>query len=121
MKDNIPDHRKFGYAFNREIEEIEREIAAELGVDPEKFDPRVFFGARRRYEDRHRNDPSLRRRLGKSLGAIPAKRALSGRDDLYRAALEAIRDGHNDPRTLARDTLAGITSISHGPRKPSDL
>jgi hypothetical protein len=96
---DLPDHLKFGYAHMIEAREIERELRATglSGAD-------LYFATSRQYEARHKNDPSYRERVQKWLATSSTPKPV----DLIRRALEQIRDGHNDPRTLARDVLAAI-------------
>ena len=91
-----PDHMKFGYDHMLEMRDIEAELRARgvTGVA-------LHFQAVARYEEIHKNDPSYRERQTKWL----ATQVASTPDDLFRKALEEIRDGHNDPRALARSVL----------------
>lgn len=94
---DLPDHRKFGYAHMVEMCEIEATHRAKgLGG------AELYFASVREYEQRHRSDPSYRDRVQKWL----ATSSTPAPDNLLRQALEQIRDGHNDPRSLARDVLA---------------
>lgn len=93
---DLPDRHKFGYAHMVETREIERELRATglVGAD-------LYFATSREYEARHKGDPSYRERVQKWLATSSTPMPV----DLIRQALEQIRDGHNDPRTLAREVL----------------
>lgn len=97
--DTLPAHRKFGYSHMMEMREIESELLASglRGAD-------LYFASVGRYEERHKDDPTYRERHHKWL----ATSATPDPPDLIRQALEQIRDGHNDPRALAREVLACI-------------
>lgn len=92
----IPDHQKLGYDQMLEMREIEAGLQAKgiTGVA-------LHFETVRHYEERHKNDPTYRERQSKWL----ATQVAGTPDDLLRRALEEIRDGHNDPRGLARSVL----------------
>lgn len=87
----------------REIEDGLR-AAGFRGVD-------LYFASIRHYEHRHKFDLTFKQRQdvarerGESWVSTPSTETPK---DLIRQALEQIRDGHNDPRTLARDVLAAI-------------
>lgn len=108
-KDDLPLHRKFGYARMVEMQEITKEIAEELGVDPHTFNPKVYFESLHRYEQRHKNDLNMRQRQAKARreGArwIDGPNRKPSDLDRYREALEKIAAGHNDPRALAKEVL----------------
>lgn len=93
--DGMPLHRKFGYDHMVEMAAIRAELAGYGMTSTE-----LHFAAVQTYEDRHSNDPSYRERCDARL-ALPT----SARPDPFREALERIRDGHNDPRGLAREIL----------------
>lgn len=94
---NFPLHRKFGYEHMVEMCEIERGLRATglIGAD-------LYFASVSQYEKRHKNDPSYSERHAAWLATL----STPAPTDLLRQALEQIRDGHNDPRTLAREVLA---------------
>lgn len=94
--DDIPPHRKFGYAHMIEMREIEDNLRSSgfSGAD-------LYFASVRQYETRHKSDPSYREMSQKWL----ATQSTPKPTDLIRQALEQIRDGHNDPRALARAVL----------------
>lgn len=96
MKDHLPDHLKFGYAHMMEMREIEKTLRSS-GLDGAE----LYFASVKEYETRHKNDPSYRYRHEKWLATSSTPMP----PDLLRQALEQIRDGHNDPRSLARETL----------------
>ncbi|RUW56835.1 hypothetical protein [Mesorhizobium sp. M8A.F.Ca.ET.021.01.1.1] len=98
MKDDIPVERKFGYAHTMERHLIEAELEA-AGVPM----PDRMFQASAIQMERHKNDPSFRERQEAARALAPT--AAPSLLDRYREALEAIRDGHNDPRDLARKVL----------------
>jgi hypothetical protein len=100
----MPLHRKLGYDHMMEMRAIERELRLD-GLDGTD----LYFEAIRLYAKRHENDPSYRQRqeAARSRGEKwVGSASLPHADDLLRKALEEIRDGHNDPRTLAREVLA---------------
>jgi len=84
-------HRKFGYDHMLEMREIEERLRANgvTGVA-------LHFAAVAQYEKAHADDPTYRQRQQTTVQSQP---------DLLRRALEEIRDGHNDPRALARQVL----------------
>jgi hypothetical protein len=94
--DDFPIERKLGYDHAVEMAAIEKRLRAEgvTGVA-------LHFEAVRRYEVAHRNDPTFKDRQKKWLATCAA----NTRPDLFRLALVEIRDGHNDPRGLARRVL----------------
>lgn len=93
-----PIHRKFGWEHAQEMREIEAQLRAEGVTDYAT----LHFAAVDRYVDRHKNDPTFRQRQE----TVSAGRPVKPTDlERFRLALEAIRDGHNDPRSLARDVL----------------
>lgn len=91
-----PDHLKFGYDHMVEMAQIRAELAAQ-GVTGTK----LHFAAISQYEKRHTNDPTYAERCAvrRNAGPIPVAGSLV-------EALRLIRDGHNDPRALAREVLA---------------
>lgn len=97
MKDDRPIHLKFGYDHMVEMASIRAELMAQgqQGMA-------LHFNAIRAYEARHVGDPTYAEKCA-------ARRRLDmhnpDRFDPLRVALELIRDGHNDPRGLARETL----------------
>lgn len=98
--DDLSDHLKFGYAHMMEMREIERGLrAAGLGGTD------LYFASIGEYEARHKNDPSYRETHQKWLATSSTPKPV----DLIRQALEQIRDGHNDPRALAREVLDAVT------------
>lgn len=109
MKEDRPIHLKFGYEHMLEMRQIRRNLRAE-GFDGVS----LYFAARRAYDRRHENDLSWRQRqeIAREAGAkwvLPAERDdLPSDYDVLRAALEAIRDGHNDPRALAARVLSEV-------------
>lgn len=92
----LPEHRRVGYEFNREMREIEERLigAGMTGAE-------LHFAKVSEYEKRHRNDPSFRERQAEWLKVV----LTSAPADPFRRVLEQIRDGHNDPRALARMAL----------------
>ncbi len=96
-RDDLPAHRKFGYAQAVELTEIRNGLIATglTGVE-------LHFATVRTYEARHANDPTYRERqqewLSKTKPFI----------DPCIEALKLIRDGHNDARELARITLEAV-------------
>jgi len=108
--DDVPDHLKFGYAHMMEMRTIEAEQRA-AGLSGTE----LYFACIRHYEARHRGDPSFRQRQeiarvnGEAWVGTPSTPSL---DDLLRQALEQIRDGHNDPRSLAREVLDAVNGQS---------
>lgn len=94
---SLPLHRKFGYEHMLEMQRIEAALRANgvTGIE-------LHFAAVRTYEALHRGDPSYRERQKAWLATSTAET----KPDLFRVALEEIRDGHNDPRALARQVLA---------------
>jgi hypothetical protein len=87
----LPLHQKFGYSHMIEMRAIEDRLRANgiTGVA-------LHFAAVAEYEAAHKNDPIYSER---KIAAKPEQ------NNLFRLALEEIRDGHNDPRTLARTVL----------------
>lgn len=96
---DLPAHRKFGYAHMIEMREIERDLKSS-GLDGAD----LYFASVKQYEKRHKDDPSFRETSAKWL----ATQSTPAPTDLLRQALEQIRDGHNDPRSLAREVLAAL-------------
>lgn len=94
--DDLPVHLKFGYARMMEMREIERGLRTS-GLDGVE----LYFASIRQYEARHKDDPSYRESQKKWL----ATSSTPAPTDLLRQALEQIRDGHNDPRAMAREVL----------------
>lgn len=94
----IQNHKKLGYYHMLEMREIENDLR-EQGVTGVA----LHFEAVRLYEIAHKNDLTYRERQTKWL----ATQIASTKNDLFRKALEEIRDGHNDPRALARLVLGG--------------
>lgn len=106
MNRDRPDHLKFGYDHMVEMAALRTELEAKgfSGVQ-------LHFEAIRRYEQRHKGDPTYAERCN-------ARRVLpySARPDPLRETMEMIRDGHNDPRTLAREILLLIDAAdAHAP------
>lgn len=56
---DLPAHRKFGYEYNREMDEIEAELIAK-GYDKGSIE--LTFAARKVYAERHKNDLTYRQR-----------------------------------------------------------
>lgn len=96
-----PDHMKLGYDHMVEMHGIEDALRADgvTGVQ-------LHFAAIRTYEALHKNDPSYRERQDAARGErwVGSASILSPADLMWKA-LEEIRDGHNDPRALARAVL----------------
>ena len=97
---DIPTHLKFGYARMMEMREIESELYA-TGLRGAE----LYFASTAKYMERHKNDPTYRERAQKWLATSCTPEPV----DLIRQALEQIRDGHNDPRALAREVLDAVT------------
>ena len=100
--DDLPDHLKFGYAHMMEMREIESGL---LAFDASLKGADLHFACVHEYQTRHRGDPTYRERVQKWLATSSTPKPV----DLIRQALEQIRDGHNDPRALARDVLAAVS------------
>jgi hypothetical protein len=98
--DGVPIERKLGYDHAVEMAEIAGRYRRQ-GLDGVE----LHFASIRHYENRHRDDPTYKERQAKWLATQVAATPI----DLLRVALEEIRDGHNDPRALAREVLEGIT------------
>lgn len=103
----LPLNRKLGYDHMLEMRVIENELRAS-GITERIF---LHFEAVRRYEEKHRNDPSYRERneawkLAYTIDAGPSD------FEILKRALEEIRDGHNDPRLLAKQTLDAVAPTS---------
>ena len=98
--DLLPDHKKFGYDYMIEMHEIEEQLLAE-GVQPGVG---LHFKAITRYQENHKNDPSFAERCVEMDKRWRAN-AKPSQFDIFKIALEEIRDGHNDPRSLAREVL----------------
>jgi hypothetical protein len=96
---NVPAHLKFGYAHMVEMREIEDALRTS-GLHGTE----LHFACVRQYEVRHKDDPTYRQRQQAWL----ATNSVQSFRDLLRQALEEIRDGHNDPRALARQVLDTI-------------
>ena len=94
---DCPTHLKFGYAHMIEMREIESALRTTGLTGAE-----LYFASVKQYETRHKDDPTYRERHQKWL----ATSSTPSPPDLLRQALEQIRDGHNDPRALAREALA---------------
>ncbi len=96
----IPLHRKLGYDHMLEMREIEARIRSRAdgttGIA-------LHFEAIRHYEIAHKDDPSFRQRQKNQ----EVKHVYTN-EHWLRLALEEIRDGHNDPRALARAVLEKI-------------
>jgi hypothetical protein len=100
MREDIPLQRKLGYDYLVEMAKIRAELC---NAKPDITGIELHFEAVRTYENRHVNDPSYRERQQRWLVQATT------RIDPYYALLDAliqIADGHNDPGTLARETLA---------------
>ena len=101
--DDLPLHRKLGYQHMLEMAEIRAKLSAEGHTGP-----KLHFMAVQAMELRHANEPTFAER---SAAWLAKQRAAPSTQDNVSAALEAlrlIRDGHNDPRVLAREVLALI-------------
>lgn len=92
MKDSIPIERKFGYGHMVEMAAIRAALASLHWTETE-----LHFAAIRVYEERHAGEPTYRERCA-------ARRQITAPSPM-REALMLIRDGHNDPRALAREIL----------------
>jgi hypothetical protein len=96
--DTMPIQHKLGYDQMQEMSEI-RLALANQGVTGTI----LHFRAVSEYERRHCGEPSYRERqqawLARQKPSAPVL-------DYLILALREIRDGHNDPRTLAREVLA---------------
>lgn len=109
-----PDHLKFGYAAMIERAEIRRRLIND-GADPNSV--ALHFAVEKEYDTAHASDPTYRettQRLMAQWGPGARRQqeafaqdgeALALRDAAL-AALRQIAEGHNDPRTLAREVLA---------------
>lgn len=106
-----PIHLKFGYPHMIEMREIETELRAK-GLTGTA----LHFAVIAESEVRHKDDLPYRerQRLARERGETWAGggHTLSSDTDLLRAALEEIRDGHNDPRALAAKVLEKLTEES---------
>lgn len=56
------DRTRFGYEYNQEMERHARQVSAEMGVDPERFNAEVFFEASKRIDREHLGKPRFRER-----------------------------------------------------------
>lgn len=104
IMNELPLHRKLGYDHMLEMREIESRLRKQ-GL----FGVNLYFESVRAYDARHNADLTYRQRqdAAKARGEKwVSSNEVRLPDDLLRKALEEIRDGHNDPRTLARDVLA---------------
>lgn len=105
-RSDIPIQHKFGYEHMVEMQQIEDEhrVAGLSGME-------LFFASIRTYEGRHKSDPTFKqkqqaaRARGEDWIGTPS---IPSTTDLLRQALEEIRDGHNDPRALARAVLGSL-------------
>lgn len=96
---DTPTHLKFGYQHMLEMGRIDAEMRNKGLVGAE-----LHFACVKQYEVNHKDDPSYRQRQKKWLATASAPAPT----DLLRQALEQIRDGHNDPRALARKVLSAV-------------
>ena len=107
-RDDRPIHLKFGYEHALEMAQIRKNLEAE-GFSG----PALHMEAARCYERRHKHDLPyrVRQQIAKENGEAWAGGAppVPTEADILRAALEAIRDGHNDPRALAAEVLAKVS------------
>lgn len=100
---SLPLHRKLGYDHMLEMREIEAALRAK-GLSGTA----LHFAAVEEHERRHADDPTFRQMqdAARARGAgWVAPMDAPNREDLFRRALERIRDGHNDPRRLAHTVL----------------
>lgn len=96
-------HRKFGFDHVVEMREIESALRTTglVGIA-------LYFASVQEYSVRHANDPTYRQRqeMARARGERwVASASVPHASNLHRKALEEIRDGNNDPRSLARDVL----------------
>jgi len=106
MRDDVDIKLKFGYSHHVEMQEIKAKLRAEGETDQAM----IHFKAVAEYERRHKNDPTFgqKQAAARARGEKWVSSLQSDQPSLLdhlRAALEAIRDGHNDPRELARTVL----------------
>lgn len=106
MRDDVDIKQKFGYSHHVEMEEIRAKLRAEGETDQAM----IHFKAVAEYERRHKNDPTFAQKQAAARArgekwVPPLQSDQPSLLDQFRAALEAIRDGHNDPRELARTVL----------------
>jgi DNA invertase Pin-like site-specific DNA recombinase len=106
MRDEVDIKHKFGYSHHVEMQEIRAKLRAEGETDQAT----IHFKAVAEYERRHKNDPTFAQKQASARArgekwVPPLESDQPSLLDQYRAALEAIRDGHNDPRELARTVL----------------
>jgi hypothetical protein len=110
--DSIPFHRKFGYQQMLEMRQLEDALRSQglSGIA-------LHFAVVHQYEEAHKSDPSFRQRqeIARANGEkwIAGGASLPSDVEILRAALEAIRDGHNDPRALAREVLERVVKEPH--------
>lgn len=103
---DVATHLKFGYSHMMEMREIEATMRRR-GLSGAA----LHFACVTQYEENHKNDPTFRQRQdaararGERWVSTPS---VSSPADLLRQALEEIRDGHNDPRSLARQVLLSV-------------
>lgn len=110
MPDEVDIKLKFGYSHHVEMQEIRAKLRAE-GVTDQAA---LHFKAVAEYERRHKNDPTFAQKQAAARArgekwVPPLQSAQPSLLDQFKAALEAIRDGHNDPRELARTVLENNT------------
>lgn len=98
--DDVPIQRKLGYDQMVEMADIRAQLMAQ-GVTGTT----LHFEAVATYEARHRGDPSFHERQAAWLAK---QKGRPESDDPLIVAMRLIRDGHNDPRGLAREILALI-------------
>lgn len=106
MRDDVDIRQKFGYSHHMEMQEIRDKLRAEGETDQAM----IHFKAVAEYERRHKNDPTFAQKQAAARArgekwVTPLESDQPTLLDQFRAALEAIRDGHNDPRELARTVL----------------
>lgn len=105
--DDRPIEQKVGYWHAVEMRRIRKNL-----VEEGFSGTALYFEAVRCHAVRHANDLSLRVRQEVARASRP-ERAFA---DPFRLALEAIRDGDNDPRSLARRVLEAV-EIEEKPAK----
>lgn len=103
-RDVFPDNPWEQSTVNRWRVEFEQ-LRRDAGQD----DCYVLMGAAEDVRKRLASQPSLAQMQAAFARIYPAKPAKPSAKDELKAALEAIRDGHNDPRSLAAEVLAGIS------------
>lgn len=96
MRDDFDIKHKFGYSHHIEMQEIEAELRGEGETDQTL----IHFKAVAEYGRRHKNDPSFARKQASARGRGEKWVPLLESDqasllEQFKAALEAIRDGHN--------------------------